>query len=113
MWSSWFVLGTYGFWFIFKAKMFQPLTLDDLALTWKLHKQQTGCKASHILSLLIKNDEVVGFKCGCGYEFLQKRLITQKVHTYAQTRTASASPLLRTRDSLRNLGLRYSYIREI
>ncbi|MFQ5758904.1 MAG: hypothetical protein ACE5IF_04435, partial [Candidatus Bathyarchaeia archaeon] len=67
------------------AKTFQPLTLDNLALTWKLHKQQTGCKASRIDSLLIKNNEVVGFKCGCGYEFLQKRLITQKVPAYTKT----------------------------
>lgn len=84
LWGSWFILGAYSFWFFFKAKTFQSLTLEDLALTWKLHKQQTGCKSSRIHSLLIKNDEVVGFKCGCGYEFLQKRLITQKVPTYAQ-----------------------------
>jgi len=83
--GSWFFLVAYCFWFFFKAETFQPLTLDDLALTWRLHKQQMGCRASRINSLLLRNDEVVGFKCGCGYEFLQKRLITQKVPTYVQT----------------------------
>jgi hypothetical protein len=79
LWGSWFILGAYSSWFLFKAKTYQPLTLDDLALTWKLHKQHAGCKASRIHSLLTKNDKVVGFKCECGHEYLQKRLITQKV----------------------------------
>jgi len=80
MLGSWLILGVYSLWFFFKAKTFQPLTLDNLALTWKLHKQHTGCTASRIHSLLTKNNEIVGFKCNCGHEFLQKRLITQKVH---------------------------------
>ncbi len=79
--ASWLVFGAYSLWFLLKAETLQPLTLDDLALTWRLHKRQTGCRAPRIHSLITKNDEVVGFKCDCGYEFLQKRLITQKVHT--------------------------------
>jgi len=82
VWAFWFILGAYSFWFFSKAKTFQPLTLDDLALTWKLHKQQTGCTAPRIHSLLTKNDNVVGFKCDCGYEFLQKRLITKQKLLY-------------------------------
>jgi hypothetical protein len=75
----WLALAVYCFWYFFLAKTFQPLTLDDLALMWRLHKLQTGCTASRIHSLLERNDEVVGFKCECGYKFQQKRLITQKV----------------------------------
>ena len=29
--------------------------------------------------MLERNKEVVGFRCECGYEFQQKRLITQRV----------------------------------
>jgi hypothetical protein len=75
----WLTFVGYGFWYFFMAKTFQPLTLDDLALAWRLHKQQTGCAASRVHSLLTRNDEVVGFKCECGYEFQQMRLITQRV----------------------------------
>ena len=78
-WGFWLALVAYAMWFLFRAKTFQSLTLDDLALTWKLHKQRTGCTASRINSMLKNDDEVVGFKCDCGYEFLQKRLITQRV----------------------------------
>ena len=79
IWGFWLTLAVYGFWYFFIAKTFQPLTLDDLALTWRLHKQQAGCTASRVHSLLTRNNEVVGFKCDCGYEFRQKRLITQRV----------------------------------
>jgi len=73
----WIVLVAYVLWYFFKAKTVQPLTLDDLALTWRVHKQRDGCKASRIHSMIKENDEVVGFRCECGYEFIQKRLITQ------------------------------------
>jgi len=79
IWGFWLTLAVYGFWYFFIAKTFQPLTLDDLALTWRLHKQQTGCTASRVHSLLTRNNEVMRFKCKCGYEFQQKRLITQRV----------------------------------
>ncbi|MBN1244430.1 hypothetical protein JXA31_02415 [Candidatus Bathyarchaeota archaeon] len=74
----WLALAVYCFWYFFLAKTVQPLTLDELALIWRLHKQQTGCKSSRIHSLLERNNDIVGFKCDCGYEFKQKRLITQR-----------------------------------
>jgi hypothetical protein len=118
LWSAWFLLGAYAFWFVSKAKTFQPLTLDELALAWRLHKCEAKCKASQIHDLLVRNDEVVGFKCGCGYEFLQKRLISQKVHLRAQ----NSKPLSidgiegllqkRTRSTL-DLGIRYLNIKRV
>ena len=78
MLTFWLVLAAYLIWYIFKAKTIQPLTLDDLALTWKIHKQQKGCKAEHIHSLIKQKDQIIGFKCECGYKFVQKRPITQR-----------------------------------
>ena len=78
MLGFWSGLVVYALWFFFKAKTVQLLTLDDLALTWRVHKKQNGCNASRIHSLIKDNDEVVGFRCDCGYEFIQKRLITQR-----------------------------------
>jgi len=119
VWAFWFVFGVYSFWFVTKAKTLQPVTLNDLALTWKMHKLQTGCTASRIHSLVTKNNEVVGFKCDCGHEFLQKRLITKKVPIYIQanvvplTASKDGKLQLKTKHSLQNLGLYYSHIREI
>jgi hypothetical protein len=77
--GSWLTLTVYTSWYLFKAKTFQPLTLEDLALTWQIHKNQAGCPASRIGSLLTDKEEVVGFRCECGYEFQQERLISQSV----------------------------------
>jgi hypothetical protein len=112
LWSAWFLLGAYTFWFVFKAKTFQPLTLDELALAWRLHKCEAKCKAPQIHDLLLRDDEVVGFKCGCGYEFLQKRLISQKVHPRAQNSKplsiGEIEGLLQKRTrSTPDLGIRY------
>lgn len=107
----WLALGTYVFWYIVKAKDFQPLTLDDLARTWKLHKNQAGCKSSCIHDLLVRNDEVVGFRCECGYEFLQKRLITQRPKVIIQS--AKLPSLPDTSGTMKNLGFTYVNIREI
>jgi hypothetical protein len=63
MLGSWLTLAVYTIWYLFKAKTLQPLTLEDLALTWQFHKKQTGCTASRLNSLLTRKEEVVGFKC--------------------------------------------------
>jgi len=78
MFGLWFVLVVFILWFVFRAKTVQPLTLDDLALTWRVHKEQKGCNALHLHGLIKENDEIVGFKCDCGHEFIQKRLISQR-----------------------------------
>jgi hypothetical protein len=80
--GCWILLVVYVLWFMFKAKTVQPLTIDDLALTWRVHKQQKGCTASRINSLIKENEEVIGFRCDCGYEFIQKRLLSQKPREY-------------------------------
>lgn len=88
--GAWLSFTGYILWFTFGAKKFQPMTLEDLALIWRIHKHQNGCRASQIHDLLVKEDEVVGFNCDCGYQYLQKRLITQKIHPHAQ----NSKPLL-------------------
>ncbi len=119
MLAFWFILGGYSSWFLFGARTLQPLTLDNLALTWKLHKQETGCKASRIHSLLARNGEVYGFKCDCGYKFLQKRLITQKIRASPQINKLStmhtkvATPLSKIKVPLQNLGIRFVHVEKI
>jgi hypothetical protein len=83
--GMWFLLGAYALWFISKAKTFQPITLDQLAMAWKVHKHEADCNASQIHDLLVRNEEVVGFRCDCGYEWLQKRPITQRSRLYAKS----------------------------
>jgi hypothetical protein len=116
VWGFWFVFGGYVFWFIFKAGTIQPLGSDELALMWKLHRRESGCGAPIINELLIKNSELVGFKCACGHVFLQRRLITQRIYTCANSLLPKASNTVRLSEvdeQLRDQGLRYSRIKEM
>ena len=87
VWSLWFIFGAYSFWFLFQAKTLEPLTLDELVILWKLHKQQAGCdapisKLEPIIRTSSHENEFVGFRCTCGYQYLSKRPITQKVRAH-------------------------------
>jgi hypothetical protein len=107
----WLALGAYVFWYFVKAKDFQPMTLDELALTWKLHKIETGCNSSCIHDLLIRNDEVVGFRCHCGHEYIQKRLITQKALVAPQFGITFS--FNNTKGAMKNKGISYRNLRRI
>ena len=115
--SFWLTLGAYTMWYLFKAKSFQALTLDNLALTWKLHKQRSNCKGSNIQSLLTKHGEVVGYQCECGHKFLQERLVSQKVHHHVTNRTPSifqlATLFQKTGSSFQNKDFSKICIKEI
>lgn len=118
LYGTWFLLGAYAFWFVSKAKTFQPITLDELAMAWKLHKREANCSSAQIHDLLVRKGEVVGFKCDCGYEWLQKRLISQKVHLRTQNdkllSTSQIEELLKERtSSMPDLGISYLDIKRV
>jgi hypothetical protein len=66
-------------WFLFGAKTHQPLTPEEVTLQWEVHKQRTGCNTKRPPTMIKINNKIVGFKCKCGYEYNQKRLITQRI----------------------------------
>jgi hypothetical protein len=80
----WFLLGIYSFWFVTRAKRSQPMTLDELVMLWKIHKQQTRCNTplSSVNPIIDpRSNEFSGFRCDCGYQYQSKRLIVQR-HTF-------------------------------
>jgi hypothetical protein len=119
VWAFWFIFGAYSVWFFTKAKTLQPMPTDHLALIWQIHKQQTTCEATQIHSILMKNNYIVGFECNCGYKFIQKRPITKKVPTNIQTSimpltfSKNGKPMLKAKDSIQKLGIRYMHIKRI
>ena len=77
----WAVLGGYSFWLVTRAKRSQPLTLDELVLLWKKHKQEAKCRAplSRVKPIIDpRSDQFSGFKCECGYQYTSKRLLVQR-----------------------------------
>ena len=92
---TWSCLGAYIVWYFFKAKTHHPITIEELTLTWQIHKKQTRCNASTIHTMHVKNNAIVGFTCDCGYTYLQKRLITQKAAFEIEDKTENQLPKIK------------------
>jgi hypothetical protein len=74
--AIWLSLGFATAWFLLSAKRVVPLTREEAETLWKFHKQKTGCREEK-WNEIIRGEKMVGFKCECGYEHIQKRhLIT-------------------------------------
>ena len=114
--STALILGGWGTWYFFKAETLQPLALEDLALAYKLHKKQAKCPTQRVHTLLIKNKGIVGFRCGCGYTYLQKRPRFQKIHKKKDLDIPHKghhrlSNLFETKNKLKELGIEYQKIK--
>jgi len=75
--GAWLFLVAYVIWFFALAKNYVPLTSRECTVLWKLHKIQANCFYTQFGTVRYKK-KIVGFKCACGYEYLSKRLITQR-----------------------------------
>lgn len=85
--TLWIFFAAYATWYYTSAKHYAPLTRNEAKILWKLHKQNTGCKAKKWREIRSKG-KIVGFKCECGYKHIQKRPIAAKTpasHTHSKT----------------------------
>lgn len=76
--AFWVILLCFIVWYLFFAKTYQSVSKDEIALRWTIHKNNSKCNSKKIEYLQQKNDCIYGFKCGCGFEFKQKRLTHKK-----------------------------------
>jgi len=72
--ALWGIFGCYFAWFAFSAKKIQGITTGDAYVLWKAHKQFAKCKALECVQV-VRGKKLVGFKCECGYEYIQKKPI--------------------------------------
>jgi hypothetical protein len=70
----WVAFGIVASWFILSAKKHQPISISEVNMLWKSHKQFSQCKAKKFEEI-IKGKKIIGYKCECGYEHKQKRPI--------------------------------------
>ncbi len=86
--ASIIAFAAYFCWYAFVGRTLQQITEDEAKLTWRMHKKNSGCKGARITDMLSYRGKTVGFRCECGYEFKQKRLLGQNVQRstiYVQT----------------------------
>jgi hypothetical protein len=108
--AVWTCLGVYIVWYFFKAETLHPLSGEDLTTTWQLHKNQTGCRASTIDTIHVKNDCIVGFTCNCGYNYMHKRSITQKPNSDSQPKI---NDLIKSDKTIQKMGLTNAQINKL
>ena len=72
--TIWACFVTYTLWFFTSAKDYVPLTVKEAKMLWKIHKQFDLCNAK-TWQRIMHNGKIVGFKCECGYTYVQKRPI--------------------------------------
>ena len=75
--AIWLCLVAYIIWFSTLAREYIPLTGRETTLLWTLHKRRTNCFSTKFETIRHKN-KLVGFRCGCGYKYLSRRLLTQR-----------------------------------
>ena len=64
----------YCAWFLLSAKRVVPLTQKEAETLWKVHKQNTLCRAKGWREIVRRN-KIIGFECECGHKHVQKKHI--------------------------------------
>jgi hypothetical protein len=75
--TVWICFTIYTIWYFTSAKHHYPITVNEAKILWKIHKQSTRCKAEKWYSIK-RNNQLIGFKCSCGYKYVQSRPLRVK-----------------------------------
>jgi hypothetical protein len=51
------------------------MTLDEAKMMWVMHRRTAHCVGHKWQPLKLRKDKIIGFNCGCGYKYVQKRPI--------------------------------------
>lgn len=62
----------YVTWYFTVGKQYASLTPSDARILWKIHKQDSNCKAKK-WRIIRYRDKIIGFECGCGHRHIEKR----------------------------------------
>ncbi|MBS7646505.1 MAG: hypothetical protein QXK93_03990 [Candidatus Bathyarchaeia archaeon] len=84
--TVWAAFLGYTVWYFALAKHYAPLTLEEVQVLWKIHKQSAGCPSLK-WKKITKGGKIVGFECDCGYRHIQKRPIVKGTPAPADAQT--------------------------
>jgi len=70
--TMWLSVAAYVAWYFASAKHYAPLTVEEVRVLWKIHKQNEQCNSGRWQKIR-KGRKIIGFKCGCGHKQVQKR----------------------------------------
>ena len=70
--TSWVCFLAYMTWYFAAGKQYASLTLNEIRILWKIHKQNSNCKGKKWQAIRHK-DKIIGFECECGFKHIEKR----------------------------------------
>jgi hypothetical protein len=76
--TLWVTFGCTLAWSLLSAQRWHAIDPDELTVLWETHKQFNCCTAKKFEPIL-KGKKIVGYKCQCGHQHLQKRPIVNFV----------------------------------
>jgi len=88
--TLWVCFTAYALWYFTLAKHYAPLTPNEARLLWRIHKQTTKCNSKEWREIH-RGRKIVGFACGCGYKYMQKRPIVASAPQPAATNSQIAA----------------------
>jgi len=88
--TLWVCFTAYALWYFTSAKHYAPLTPNEARLLWRIHKQTTKCNSKKWREIH-RGRKIVGFACGCGYKYMQKRPIVAGAPQPATTNSQIAA----------------------
>jgi hypothetical protein len=66
--------------YVIEVRRNEPITVDEAKILWKMHKKTTRCAGKKWEPLDHRGDKLKGFRCDCGYRYMQKRPILSGTH---------------------------------
>ena len=75
--TLWACFAIYTGWYFTSAKHYAPLTRAEAKTLWHIHKRNVQCNGKKCVEIRHR-DQIIGFKCECGYRHMQKRPIISK-----------------------------------
>ena len=88
--TLWASLIAYATWYFTSARHHAPLTREEAKILWKIHKQENRCRARGWREIKRK-EKIIGFKCECGYKYIQNRPVTANTPTEKEHIQSQAS----------------------
>ena len=95
--AVWGALSAFGLCLFATVKRKIPITGEEAKLLWKIHKLDKNCSRHRWKTITEKNGKITGFKCECGYKYLQKGHFLssrpKSIQTTQKARTVSAKSI--------------------
>jgi hypothetical protein len=70
--ALWGLFAVYLVWYLTRAKDYSPITPGEARQLWAIHRDGVHCNSTR-WKKVERGGQIVGFRCDCGFKYLQRR----------------------------------------